>query len=86
MKAPSAPDTEGFDIPPAVWAAIDSGLEPVQAFRLAKGLSVQALADRTGIAADRIAAFEAGRGRLQWIDFKVIGKALAVPPELLQND
>jgi len=86
MKADTAPDAVDFEIPPAVLAAIDSGLEPVQAFRLAKGLSLHELADGTGIAAERIAAFEAGKGGLKWIDFKVIDKALAVPPELLPND
>jgi len=86
VAANSLTDAAHFRIPPAVLAAIDSGIEPVQAFRLAKGISVQELADATGIAADRIASFEAGKGGLHWTDFKVIGKALAVPPELLPND
>jgi hypothetical protein len=47
---------------------------------------VHELADATRIAVDRIIAFEAGQDRLHWRDFQAIGRALAVPAELLPND
>jgi transcriptional regulator with XRE-family HTH domain len=82
----NAMDAARFQIPPAVQDMIDTGVEPVHAFRLAKGLSIEELADASDVEAARIAAFEEGRDGLHWRDFEAIGKALAVPPELLPND
>jgi hypothetical protein len=75
-----------FEMPATVQNMIDTGFNPVTAFRTAKGMSIGQLAEASGVEAIRIENFEAGQGNLRWPDFKLLGKALAVPPKLLPND
>lgn len=75
-----------FEVPATVQNMIDTGFNPVTAFRTAKEMSIAKLAEASGVDAIRIENFEAGQGKLLWPDFKLLGKALAVPPKLLPND
>jgi hypothetical protein len=75
-----------FEVPATVQNMIDTGFNPVTAFRTANEMSIAQLAQASGVAATRIENFEAGQGKLLWPDFKLLGKALAVPPKLLPND
>jgi len=74
------------NLPAEVWAEVDRGLHPLQAARVWRGMSVDALAASAGLAAEAITAFETRRTKPDVDHLMALARPLRVRFHLLADE